>query len=242
MALPASGQISMNDIRIELGLPSQAPFNIDDARKGAYVPLNPYSPSLPPATGAVSLASWYSYCHTCTPLYAHTVYVADVYEYLSPWSSAAAACSGTRSYPVTVYSSSSVLTSGSTLWRLGFQSYYQFNVYAASGDLWVYDGTGGKPIRMTNNTSNVVNAVDSCAPYYESFTARYDYTTGPICGTGTATVYTGGGWGTGIIVYTDSLLTSPLVGYNYIVNTVDNIIYEINVSTGAIQANTGMSC
>lgn len=66
MALPPSGQISMDNIRVELGVPSQAPFDIDDARKGIYVALNPYSPTTPPATGQVSISDWYSYCQSCT--------------------------------------------------------------------------------------------------------------------------------------------------------------------------------
>lgn len=64
MALPSSGQISMNDIRIELGVPSQSPFGLNEARNGTYVTLNPSSPTLPPSTGQVSLSSWYGYSQT----------------------------------------------------------------------------------------------------------------------------------------------------------------------------------
>ena len=65
MALPASGTISMNDIRTELGIPSQSPFGLNQARSGSYVALNIYSSHLPPATGACSISDWYNYCHTC---------------------------------------------------------------------------------------------------------------------------------------------------------------------------------
>ena len=61
MALPASGQISMDMIRVELGVPSQSPFGLNEARNGTYVALNQNSPTLPPSTGAVSLSDWYSY-------------------------------------------------------------------------------------------------------------------------------------------------------------------------------------
>lgn len=64
MALPSSGIISMNDIRVELGVPSQAPFGLNEARSGTYVTLNTGSPTLPPSTGQVSLSSWYSYSQT----------------------------------------------------------------------------------------------------------------------------------------------------------------------------------
>ena len=40
MALPASGQISMDDIRVELGVPTQSPFGLNEARSGTYVALN----------------------------------------------------------------------------------------------------------------------------------------------------------------------------------------------------------
>jgi len=64
MALPASGPISMDAIRVELGVPSQSPFSLDTARSGGYVTLNTSSPTLPPSTGQVSLSDWYSYDQT----------------------------------------------------------------------------------------------------------------------------------------------------------------------------------
>lgn len=66
MALQTSGTITMNDIRTELGIPSQAPFGLDQARQGVYVPLNSCSTNKPPTSGAVSLASWYGYNHAAT--------------------------------------------------------------------------------------------------------------------------------------------------------------------------------
>ena len=86
MALPASGQISMDDIRIELGVPSQSPFGINEARLGTYVAINQFSPSKPPSAGEVSLASWYSYCQNCG-------YNSGTFYYSN--TSAAAACAGT---------------------------------------------------------------------------------------------------------------------------------------------------
>jgi hypothetical protein len=65
MALPSSGTITMNDIRVELGMPSQTGFSLDIARSGGYVTLNGCSPHLPPSSGTVGLSDWYNYCHTC---------------------------------------------------------------------------------------------------------------------------------------------------------------------------------
>ena len=69
MALPASGVISMDDIRVELGVPTQSPFGLNEARSGTYVALNQNSPTLPPSSGTVSLADWYSYDQNAGPSY-----------------------------------------------------------------------------------------------------------------------------------------------------------------------------
>jgi len=64
MSLPSSGQISMDDIRIELGVPTQTPFGLDEARDGDYGAINPCSTYKPPSTGQISLSDWYGYNHT----------------------------------------------------------------------------------------------------------------------------------------------------------------------------------
>jgi hypothetical protein len=127
MALPASGQISMDDIRVELGVPSQSPFGINEARLGTYVSINQFSPSKPPSAGQVSLASWYSYCQNCG-------YNSGSFYYSA--ASAAAACAGTPD--TTLYWSGSlalatVLYTNSTgtaeasqgYWSNGTDAYFQ---------------------------------------------------------------------------------------------------------------------
>ena len=76
----------MDDIRVELGVPTQSPFGINEARLGTYVSINQFSPSKPPSSGQVSLSSWYSYCQNCG-------YNSDTFYYSG--ASAAAACAGT---------------------------------------------------------------------------------------------------------------------------------------------------
>lgn len=176
MALPSSGTISMNSIRTELGISGQAPFSMDSARSGVYVLLNPYSPSLPPATGQVSLSSWYSYCHTCTTIYSFQVYTATSTP--SNWSSAIDACNGTRANAWAVYSSSSSLGAGSTLYKIvpTGGSGYAYTPFLVSGSpesaIWIYMG---EPLRMTSTSSNVVAEVGSCCPAYGT------YLGGPFC-------------------------------------------------------------
>jgi hypothetical protein len=84
MALPSSGQISMDDIRVELGVPTQSPFSLDAARAGTYVTINPCSTYKPPSTGQISLSDWYGYNQTqsCGPTYDY--YLATEYYCYDP--------------------------------------------------------------------------------------------------------------------------------------------------------------
>lgn len=65
-----------------------------------------------------------------------------------------------------------------------------------------------------------------------------------ICITTPITVYTvfGAGIETGVTVYTDSLLNTPLTGFNYILNPNTFHIYTIDSVTGVIGADTLLTC
>lgn len=70
MVLPASGQISFNDLRVELGIPTQAPFSITTAATNGYVTINTAGSANSPDTSAPhAISEWYNYNHTCI---AHT--------------------------------------------------------------------------------------------------------------------------------------------------------------------------
>jgi hypothetical protein len=72
MALQSSGIITMNDIRAELGIPSQSPFSLNDAVNSIYVTINTCSPSYPSTTPPYELSDWYGYDHNyicCTCKY-----------------------------------------------------------------------------------------------------------------------------------------------------------------------------
>jgi hypothetical protein len=79
MSLPLSGQISMDDIRNELGVPSQSPFGLDEARSGTYRTINSCSTYKPPSSGPISLSDWYGYnqSQSCGPTY--DFYLANEY-------------------------------------------------------------------------------------------------------------------------------------------------------------------
>ena len=66
MPLPPSGQLSMNDIRVELGVPSQAPMSLQAASIGTYGTINVCSVSRPNGSAPYAISEWYGYCHACT--------------------------------------------------------------------------------------------------------------------------------------------------------------------------------
>jgi hypothetical protein len=63
MALPLSGQISLGDIRTELGMPSTSNFSLVNASTSAtgYPILNPFSPVKPNNLSPYAISEWYGY-------------------------------------------------------------------------------------------------------------------------------------------------------------------------------------
>lgn len=63
MALPSSGQISLNQIRAELGMSSISNFSLFKASTSAtgYPILNPFSPVKPNNLSPYSISEWYGY-------------------------------------------------------------------------------------------------------------------------------------------------------------------------------------
>ena len=64
MALPSSGTIGMNQIRTELGIPTQSPFSLNTAVQEGYVYLNECSAAKPTFGTPQTLSEWYSYNHS----------------------------------------------------------------------------------------------------------------------------------------------------------------------------------
>lgn len=82
MALPASGQLKVSDIRTELQLTSLNNFSFAQAAYSSYVQLNAYSPAIPPSSGQIDMSDWYSYCHTCANACGATTYYSTTGEYI----------------------------------------------------------------------------------------------------------------------------------------------------------------
>lgn len=106
MALPSSGQLSMNDIRTELGIPSQSPFSLDTAINGGYVALNECSAAKPNPATPQAISEWYSYNH------ATACYNVGSFKFSSL--SCDDACTGP--FNTTLYSCCSPLANGCKVW------------------------------------------------------------------------------------------------------------------------------
>lgn len=108
MPLPLSGTLTMNQIRAELGIPSQAPFSLDTAENGGYVTLNPCSPYLPSPGNPASISEWYGYNHTINCCGGATCYAFSVY--IVSGANCTTVCGQTPN--TTIYTCSSVLNPG----------------------------------------------------------------------------------------------------------------------------------
>ena len=154
MALPASGQISMNDIRVELGVPSQSPFSLNTARQGGYVALNQFSPSVPPYSGQVSLASWYNYCQSCG------------YSTIQLGYSAVDVVTACGTTPSTTYYYTGTLTTGNTIYTNISQTIANEGYYSNGTDWWYQSMNQSEQILITD--------YGSCSsPSYDFYYADY---------------------------------------------------------------------
>lgn len=66
MTLTGSGQISFNDIRIELNVPSQSPFSLDSASNNGYANIQNCASPFPTPTNPDAITEWYGYNHSAT--------------------------------------------------------------------------------------------------------------------------------------------------------------------------------
>ena len=199
MSLPTSGPISMDMIRAELGVPSQSNFSLNTARQGGYVTLNTNSPTLPPATGAVSLASWYGYCQNCA-----------AYSF-SYDSTSALACANND--PITILSNTIPIGVGSILTDAnGAQAPYPY--FYSDGTNWYY--AEGNAFEQTIVVSTAAcGSVNTATVYMNSFVDYpYGYAdSATACSLGgvtgvTSPVYYTGSLGNGTVLYFSPSLTN----------------------------------
>lgn len=99
-------------------------------------------------------------------------------------------------------------------------------------------------VTTTTTTSTSTTTTTTTTVPFTSWEARYSNSIGAVCATPSVIVYTASGasFTTGDTVYTDSGLTTPLLGFDYISELVSGTVYAINSGTGIIGANTGNTC
>lgn len=66
MTLPASGQLSIDDIYTECGEENPINGSLKDISDGSVVTINTASPSYPDGNAPYSISEWYSYNHNAT--------------------------------------------------------------------------------------------------------------------------------------------------------------------------------
>lgn len=69
MALPTSGELSLNDVYFELtgyNMPVNSDITLEDLCTGVVEPLNTNSPNQPTTSAPFDILSWYGYDHSAT--------------------------------------------------------------------------------------------------------------------------------------------------------------------------------
>ena len=74
MALQSSGQISISDIKTELGTSSSSNLNLKGLETGTFGTINTGSASYPNGSAPYAMSEWYSYDHSASPAYSNTRY------------------------------------------------------------------------------------------------------------------------------------------------------------------------
>lgn len=105
----------------------------------------------------------------------------------------------------------------------------------------VTDGYYSDGASQMNVVSGQITSISECLPPPPSGNAVYATTSVGVCAGSPSIVYLTGTFGTGVGVYTNSTLTSPLLGYDFI-SFEGGEIYEINPANGVVGIGTGNLC
>jgi len=106
--------------------------------------------------------------------------------------------------------------------------------------------SGYNIFNLNNATGEVGTDTGSACTTGTGGLYRLDNSTASICAVPQVTLYTNGAFVVGGTLYLDESLTTPVTGYSYVTVvsiTPDlKVIYNLNSSTGAIGASTGLLC
>lgn len=151
MTLPSSGNtISFNDLRVELGISSQAPFSISTAATNGYVNINTSASPFPDSATPHAISEWYSYQH-CKSL--------GSFNYSQTTPADPGNCTGTGNEytfgPQAFYSDNCASIASSC--KIYFTSTCSSTAYA-NGVRYITDGG----IYYILDSSSVITSSDSC--------------------------------------------------------------------------------
>jgi len=110
-----------------------------------------------------------------------------------------------------------------------------------TGYSYIADNTGA--IFTINPSTGVVllNTGSSCSTGVSN-NVNLDTSSVSICNSRELTKYTNGVFAVGGTLYADAALTTPVVGFSYVLNYANYHIYNLNSVTGVIGADTGLTC
>lgn len=112
---------------------------------------------------------------------------------------------------------------------------------AVTGYLFIAPNTGA--IYNLNNVTGVVGtSTGNACNTGVSGSYILGNNSGTVCSGSPVTLYTNGGFTVGGIIYTDSSLTNPVIGFSYVVNKSNGHIYNLNNANGTIGTDTGLVC
>lgn len=137
--------------------------------------------------------------------------------------------------PVTLYSSSPFASGVTMFTDIGL-------TVPQSGFTFISSNSGGNIFTLNSSTGVVGGDTGNACNNGTAGNYRLGNDTSTICNASTVVLYTNGAFTVGGTLYTDSALTSPQTGFSYVVNNANNTIYNLNTSTGAIGASTGLLC
>lgn len=98
-------------------------------------------------------------------------------------------------------------------------------------------------LRINNNCGGTGFIMQITTPTSTVYTANFQLDTVlyNICGNATVELYSSSPFASGVTMYSDIGLTTPLTGYTFIANNAGDI-YQIDTSTGVVGADTGSDC
>lgn len=110
----------------------------------------------------------------------------------------------------------------------------------ATGHLFI--ASAGQIFNMNSGTAVVGSNTGNTCSSGIAGAYRINNNLPSICSAPGVTLYTNGGFAVGQAVFTDSALSTPVIGNTFIENISTGTIYNLNSSTGVVISTTGSSC